>query len=119
MSDRKKLNQALFPSFNPNQDGWDNKESETISEIKSTYEKEIIMQESKKKELAKELLPHQKSIEDIVYDIRIVFFKVLEILLNKQNPISYILSESKNQFSFCLIIIIIGILMLLISNLLK
>ena len=115
MSDRKKLNQALFPSFKPDQEGWDNKESETISEIKSKYEKELIMQETE----TKELLPHQKSIEDIVYDMRIVFFKVLEILLNKQNPIPYILSESKNQFSFCLIIIIIGILMLLISNLLK
>lgn len=118
MSDRKKLNQALFPSFKPDQEGWDNKESETISEIKSRYEKELIMQETDETE-TKELLPHQKSIEDLVYDMRIVFFKVLEILLNKQNPIPYILSESKNQFSFCLIIIIIGILMLLISNLLK
>jgi len=115
MSELKKLNQVLFPSFKPDKKGWDNKESETISEIKSSYERELNIQETE----PKEVLPHQKSIEELVYDMRIVFFKVLEISLNKQNPISYILSESKNQFSFCLIIIIIGILMLLISNLLK
>lgn len=119
MSDRKKLNQLLVPTFKPDQEGWENKESETISEIKSSYEKELILQESDEMKEDNEPLPHQKSIEDIIYDMRIVFFKVLEISLNKQNPLPYILSESKNQFSFCLIVITIGILMLLISNLLK
>ena len=118
MSDRKKLNQLLVASFKPDQKGWERKESETISEIRSSYEKELILQEDEVKNLA-EPLPHQKSIENIVYDMRIVFLKVLELSLNKQNPLPYILSENKIQFSFCLIVIIIGIMMLLISNLLK
>ena len=37
MSDRKKLNQLLVPLFKPDQEGWDYKESETISEIRSSY----------------------------------------------------------------------------------
>ena len=77
------------------------------------------MDETNDFDMDNELLPHKKSIEDIVYDTRVVFLKILEMLLNKENPIPYILSESKNQFSFCIIVIIIGVLMLLISNLLK
>ena len=116
MSDRKKLNQNLTPSFDPDPEGWDNKEYEIISEIKSDYEKEINRQDMYN---SKELLPHQRSIESIVYDIRVVFLKVLEIALNKENPLPYILSENKTQFSFCLIVIILGILLLLISNIMS
>jgi hypothetical protein len=116
MSDRKKLNQILSASFDPDPEGWDKKEYEVISEIKSDYEKEITKQEMYQ---SKELLPHQRSIESIVYDLRVVFLKVLEITLNKQNPVPYILSENKTQFSFCLIIIILGILLLLISNIMS
>lgn len=116
MSDRKKLNQNLSVSFDPDPNGWDKKEYEIISEIKSDYEKEISKQEMYQ---SKELLPHQRSIESIVYDLRVVFLKVLEIILNKQNPLPYILSENKTQFSFCLIIIILGILLLLISNIMS
>ena len=115
MSDRKKLNQTLFPSFKPDNEGWDRRESETISQITSEYEKEIISQEIEDEETP----PHKKKIEDIVYDVRVVFFKVLELILDRENPIPYILSEKRNQFSFCIIIIVIGIMMLLISNILK
>lgn len=116
MSDRKKLNQILSARFNPDQEGWDTRESEIISEIQSDYEKEINQQEMLDKN---ELLPHQRSIESIVFDLRVVFLKVLEIVLNKQNPLPYILSENKTQFSFCLIVIIIGIMLLLVSNIMS
>ena len=113
MSQIKKLKQPISPVFEPNQKEWDDKEKEDLS-FKSNYEK-------RKSEILNEdlRLPHQKTIEEIIFDTRIVFLELIKLLMKKENPIPYILSENKNQFSFCLIVIVIGIILLLFSNILK
>jgi len=63
--------------------------------------------------------PHQRSIEDIVMGMREIFFKTLEMLIDKENPIPYIYSSDYRQFDFTLFIIIIGALLLLFSNIMK
>lgn len=66
-----------------------------------------------------ELPPHKQPIEDIIIDIRNIFFQILNLLEEKQNPIPFIYSSDKRQFSFSLFLIIFGTLLLLLSSLMK
>lgn len=65
------------------------------------------------------ILPHQRPMEEIILSIRELFFKVLEMLIDKQNPLPYIFSTEQRQFSFALFLIIIGAILLLFSNVMK
>ena len=63
--------------------------------------------------------PHEKTIEETIYEMRVVLSDVLSLLVDGKNPINYIFSSDNKQFAFCLLLLIIGITMLLISNILK
>jgi len=65
------------------------------------------------------ILPHQRSMEDIIVSCRELFFKILELLIDKQNPIPYIFSSDVREFSFALFLIVIGFVLLLFSNIMK
>jgi hypothetical protein len=62
-------------------------------------------------------LPHKKPIEDIIINIREMFYKILEMLIDKQNPLPYIFSSPDRHFGFAILLIVIGALLLLFSNL--
>lgn len=66
-----------------------------------------------------DLLPHKQPIENVIIDIRDVFFQSLNLIEERQNPIPYIYSSNKRQFSFSLFLIIFGTLLLLLSSLMK
>jgi hypothetical protein len=66
-----------------------------------------------------DLPPHKQPIENVILDIRDTFFQVLNLVEDKQNPIPYIYSSKKRQFSFSLFLIIFGTLLLLLSSLMK
>ncbi len=66
-----------------------------------------------------ELYPHKQPIENIIIDIRNIFFQILNLIEDKQNPIPFIYSSNKRQFSFSLFLIIFGTLLLLLSSLMK
>lgn len=68
-------------------------------------------------EISDSLLPHQKPVQDIIINIREMFYKSLELLLDRKNPIPYIFSTADRQFSFAIFLIVIGSLLLLFSNL--
>lgn len=61
--------------------------------------------------------PHKRPLEYIILSIRDFFFKSLEMLTDKKNPIPYIFSTEERKFHFSLFLIIIGTLLLLLSNL--
>ena len=54
---------------------------------------------------------------DLGINMKNLFFKILELLLNKENPIPYIMSSPNIQFTFSVMILIIGGLLLFVSNL--
>lgn len=56
-------------------------------------------------------------MEDLGIHIKNLFFKIIELLANGENPLPYIMSNSRRQFVFAVMIIIIGGLMLFLSNL--
>jgi hypothetical protein len=62
-------------------------------------------------------LPHKRPVEDIIISIRELFYIVLEMLLNKQNPIPFIFSTPDRHFAFAILLIINGTLLLLFSTL--
>ncbi len=62
-------------------------------------------------------LPHQKPVEDIIITIRDMFYHILELLIDKQNPIPYIFSSYDRYFAFAIFLLIIGSILLLLSNL--
>ena len=82
----------------------------------------IIEQEKKfmkSDEIIENKLPHEKSIEDIIISIKDVFYKIIELLFNGKNPMEYIFSTPDRHFAFSLLLIIIGALLLLFSNILN
>jgi len=85
--------------------------------IKQEYEinKNIV----KNNEIIYDKLPHEKSIEDVIINIRELFYKIIDILYDKKNPIPYIFASADRHFAFSILIMIIGILLLLFSNLLR
>jgi hypothetical protein len=73
----------------------------------------------KKDDINLNIKPHQRTIEEIIMGMRELFFKILEMLIDKENPIPYIFSSEYRQFDFTLFLIIIGTLLLLFSNIMK
>lgn len=63
-------------------------------------------------------LPHKKPVEDILVNIRELFYNLMELLVDKKNPIPYIFSSPDRHFACCILLIIVGTLLLLLSNLL-
>jgi hypothetical protein len=72
-----------------------------------------------KHEIINNNLPHKKPVEDVIINIRELFYKIIELLLDKKNPFPYIFSTPDRQFAFSIFLIIIGSLLLLLSNLMK
>jgi hypothetical protein len=62
-------------------------------------------------------LPHKKPVEDLIVSMRNLFYLILEMLLDKQNPIPFIFSSPDRHFAFAVLLIIIGAMLLLFSNL--
>lgn len=81
----------------------------------------IIQEENTKKiqDIYDKLLPHQRTLGEIILSIRKLFFTCLEMLLDYKNPLPYIYSTATRQFDFTLLVIIISILLLLLSSMLK
>ena len=63
------------------------------------------------------ILPHQQTVENIIINIRDLFFIIIDMLENQKNPLPFILSSDSRIFSFSLFLIIFGTLMLLLSSL--
>jgi hypothetical protein len=64
-------------------------------------------------------LPHKEPVERIILDIRDLFFQILNLVEEKENPLPYIFSSDKRQFAFSLFLIIFGTLLLLLASLMK
>lgn len=74
---------------------------------------------NKQDEILLSKLPHQKPFEDVIINIREMFYKVLEMLIDKQNPIPYIFSSPDRYFALAVFLIVFGALFLLLANLMK
>ena len=111
-SDREVGNKVDIKQFNKKFD-----ENDKIIE----EERQFIKSDDNNKydEIIENKLPHEKSIEDIIISIKDMFYKIMELLLNRQNPIEYIFSTPDRHFAFALLLIIIGGLLLLFSNILN
>ena len=95
-----------------------------INQFNKKYEDNDKMIEQEKRlmksdEIIGNKLPHEKSIEDIIISIKDVFYKIMELLFNRKNPMEYIFSTPDRHFAFSLLLIIIGALLLLFSNILN
>jgi hypothetical protein len=72
---------------------------------------------SKDDEILLSKLPHERSIEDIMIISRNMIYKILDLLIEKKNPLPYINSSPDKQFTFAIILIVFGGLLLLLSGL--
>lgn len=71
----------------------------------------------KEDEILVKKLPHKRPVEDIIVSMRELFYVILEMLINKQNPIPYIFSTPDRIFAAAILLIMIGTLLLLFSSL--
>jgi len=60
---------------------------------------------------------YQNNYEDLGINIKNLFFEILEMLANGENPIPYVMDNQQRQFTFSIMILIIGGLLLFFSNL--
>ena len=90
---------------------------DNVKKLKEELKKKNSIDIIQKHEIVDTKLPHKKPIEDIIINIRELFYKILEMLIDKQNPIPYIFSNPDRHFSFSILLIVIGSLLLLFSNL--
>ena len=117
MSQLKKLERD--PSFKPNEfnkkfmnaEETDTNQEETSEE--ETSEEEVSQEFNKK--ISKN--DSNEYIDDLGINMKNLFLTILEMMANGINPTNYIMSDSKRQFSFAVMIISIGGLMLFLSNL--
>jgi hypothetical protein len=107
MSQLKKLQRDQ--KFNPDEFNKKFEEADSVVENEKITKKEVpIVEET----------PFNLSYtQDLGVNIKNLFFEILEILMNKQNPIPYIVENEKRQFLFAIMILIIGGLLLFWSNL--
>ena len=70
-------------------------------------------------EISNNKLPHQKSIEIIIINLREMIHIILKKLINKENPIPYINSSPDRFFTCAILLIIIGVIFLLLSSVMK
>ena len=119
-----KLEGDIKDIFKPDQQMWDRHELELISEINSEYfmkkEKSNQYFDDMKKKLklkGSKILPHQKSIETIIYDCRKLTIDIFNIISKEENPFKFIMSSQDNIFSFCVLLIVSGTIIFMVSNL--
>jgi hypothetical protein len=90
-----------------------NKQRQELNLINKEIEQNIINQE-----IIQKKSDNLFFFEDLVINIKNLFFEILELLLYFKNPIPYILENEKREFEFAIMILLIGILLLFLSNLL-
>tara|TARA_E500000178_G_C17019787_1_gene754928 strand:- start:2372 stop:2761 length:390 start_codon:yes stop_codon:yes gene_type:complete len=122
-SEDNKLQGDINAVFKPDQQRWDRNELEVISEINKQYLRKTEKADEYFERLRNKLdtqgisiLPHQKSIEVIIYDARKFLIELMDIISNEENPYDYIVSSQENIFSFTLIMIILGVIIFIISS---
>ena len=122
-SEDNKLLGDINAVFKPDQQRWDRNELEVISEINKQYLRKTEKADEYFERLRNKLdtqgisiLPHQKSIEVIIYDARKFLIELMDIISNEENPYDYIVSSQENIFSFTLIMIILGVIIFIISS---
>lgn len=107
-----KLDVEITPRFKPDQNAWDKWETESINSIQNT-------ELEKNEKPNKTILPHERSLENIIINIRQIFFLLLNKTQRKENITKFILDRDENIFYVSILLIIIGICLLLFSNILN
>ena len=86
-------------------------ENQEVQEVQGEENQKKQQQENQK-------IPENLSYtNDLGINIKNLFFEILELLMNKENPIPYIMENEKRQFYFAIMILLIGGLLLFWSNL--
>ena len=102
---------------------FDNKKFQQEFQVESDNEYEDTLKESDllldKINKPGKLYPHQKPIEDILVDVRGIFFEITDNISNKTNPIPHILNNDKKKFATSILLIMFGTIFLLISTLMR
>lgn len=61
--------------------------------------------------------PFDDSLNTILVNTRNLFYKILFMASNNENPFKYIFSSENRKFYFAILLLFIGTLLLLLSNL--
>jgi hypothetical protein len=107
-------NQASLMSFNQM---FDQNNKTLDKKIKEESSQDILISDENINKYG--LLPHQRSIDDMLIIIRETIFKTLELIMSLKNPIPYITETPDRFFSISVVLILIGISLLVISSLQK
>jgi hypothetical protein len=96
------VNQSSVNSFN-------------LDYLHKPKKKTIYQQDLKDEETKKNII--NLSLNDIIIEMNDLFFISLELISKGKNPLIFILSTPKRQFCSSLLLLILGFLLLILSNL--
>jgi hypothetical protein len=108
-------------SFNPQIFNMNFEENEKKQEEIDIMERE--KERIKKEQLYKEQdIPFAKIIPENLYnfgiDVSRLLSNIIKMIVNKQNPLPYIMSNNNNQFIFVIMLLIFGLSLFILSNIL-
>jgi hypothetical protein len=63
--------------------------------------------------------PHKENVESIITNVRNLFFIVLEMIIDKKNPIPFLFATESRKFYLSVFLLIFGTLLLLLASLMK
>jgi hypothetical protein len=116
MSQLKKLEREQ--NFNASEFNKNFEQEENQKEQEEQGENQKNQEEQGGKKQKNQKIPKNLSYtDDLGINIKNLFFEILELLMNKENPIPYIMENEKRQFYFAIMILLIGGLLLFWSNL--
>ena len=100
-----------------------NQFNKKFSDSDKLIEQEKLISSSNEMKIPDEIigtkLPHKKPVEDIIVNIRDLFYKIIELGIDRKNPIPFIFSSPDRHFAFAILLIITGTLLMLFSNLMQ
>ena len=97
-----------------------NKSNKTVGNDFNDLNKKFDDIETKKQEQAKEIidkikLPHEKTIQENLVNIREIIYVLFNLIFNLKNPFPFIFKSPDNYFGTSIIFIIIGLLLIILN----
>ncbi len=91
-----------------------------FNELNKKFDEIEIKEKEREKELIKKIqMPHEKTIQENLLNIREIIYVLFDLIFNLKNPIPFIFNSPDNYFGISIIFIIIGLIFIILSFLFK
>ena len=112
-----KFNADTFNKAYEEADALEQQEADALEQQEADALEQQMSASKSETPIIKEEVKSPDYMVDLGVNMKNLFFEILEMLLNKENPTWYIMEDEHKQFTFAMMIIMFGGIMLFLSNL--